>query len=123
MMDYPKLYELIKNTEIQDGIIVKYHDAQFEVKIREGIIGTGLGAMSGKWDFDVLISKEVSYDERKLCLLHEIVELCLIRFYGYRPWYADSGAHDIAVKHEELYQKWLVTTEIYKGWADENDLE
>ena len=121
-MDYDKLYELVRSTEVKNGTIVRYHDVEFKIGIREFIKSTASGYFVDNGHSGILISKEVPSDERKLCLLHEIVELCLIRFYGFRPFYEDSRAHDIALKHEELYKKWLAEKEIYLGWADERDV-
>ncbi len=100
-MNYNQLYGLIDNANLEDNSFLEYRGIEFKIKYfdPEGTYEALAFMKEDKRTCCVLIKKDLSQEEKKLSLLHEIIEQCLMQFHGYRR----EGAHKIALEHEERY--------------------
>lgn len=99
-MDYNSLYSLVDGASLENNSLLNYNGIEFKVQYADlTCTSEAIAFMEAKRKCRILMKENIAEDEKKLCLLHEIVEICLMQYHGYKK----EGAHKIALEHEAKY--------------------
>ncbi len=122
-MDYDKLYSLVDEASLVSDSLVEYNGIEFIIKYFDRCVESAPSAIASVQPEEieriiegtiiykkpqkclVLIANGQAENERRLCLLPEIVEICLMQYHDYKR----ESAHEIALKHEEKYTQRKLT--------------
>ncbi len=105
MMNYNQLYAIVDGVSLDENSLISYNGIEFIIKYFNRKCESDSTAIAWMQLTEpgrkclVLIANGLTENERRLSLLHEIVEVCLMQYHGYKR----EGAHEIALMHEANY--------------------
>ncbi len=106
-INYGSLYEIADSAEISEGSKIRYDGLEFRIGLwepdKEGLaMGFSVDRQSG--EYLVLVDSRSTEPDKRAALLHEMVELVILRMWGFPiDHITKDSAHRIAAEHEARY--------------------